>query len=423
MNIMKGGREEKISQRSLRAKLQRRRVKKLSEDAIPIPLDVLTVDILSKLPVKSLARFQCVSKLWSSVITDLIKTRNLTQPRLLLVFQPDLLSQCLYFSSYTYPDPNTNQTFISADKEREISCGFNCRLYQYVNGLICCLSNSKQFAIYNPTTKQSLLLPKVVYDGMTFVDGLFGYDPVENQYKVFSLVRVYNVEPEYTCQVFTLGGPKEQQWRNINIKDNFTPRCTSERSVCINGIIYYRSVRNVLGTFDVRFERFDCIQMPETLLNQSWSSITPVNYQGKLGCIHISYEKNVSAEMWIMEDHMGKQEWSKITLSITPSRLSYVAGVTRNGEIVIMSKTKWIHPYSDETLWADYYDLKKNKTITVEIKTNLVIREQYGGHGVRIFCEPDHMENTMALTSSGAPFRKKKLATTLKLLFCAASGC
>ncbi|XP_010418762.1 PREDICTED: putative F-box protein At1g47730 [Camelina sativa] len=178
---------------------------------------------------------------------------------------------------------------------------------------------------------------------------------------------MYNVELEYTCQIFTLGGPKEKQWRNINIKDKFTLRCDSERSVCINGIIYYRSINNVLGTFDVRFERFDRIQMS---MNQFWGSITPVNYQGKLGCIHIRYGNNASAEMWIMEDHMGKQKWSKITLSITPSRLNYVAGVTRKGEIVIIPETKWVHRYSDQTLWADYYDVKKNKTRRVVIEKN-----------------------------------------------------
>ncbi|KAF3540201.1 hypothetical protein F2Q69_00025313 [Brassica cretica] len=41
-----------------------------NSDVIYIPFD-LTEEILSKLPVKSLARFQCVSKLWSSLITTL----------------------------------------------------------------------------------------------------------------------------------------------------------------------------------------------------------------------------------------------------------------------------------------------------------------------------------------------------------------
>lgn len=51
---------------------------------INIPLD-LTMEILKKLPTKSLMRFRCVSKLWSSIISsrrdfiDSIVTRSLTQ--------------------------------------------------------------------------------------------------------------------------------------------------------------------------------------------------------------------------------------------------------------------------------------------------------------------------------------------------------
>ncbi|AED97665.1 F-box associated domain type 3 [Arabidopsis suecica] len=139
-------------------------------------------------------------------------------------------------------------------------------------------------------------------------DGLFGYDPVEKQ--VFTLV----------------GGPMKQQWRSLDIQGiwNHSPEARSS-GLCIKEFIYY--IAHVeswddpefyeLVRFDVRHESFDRIQMPITLqMNQqlsevSFDELTLVNYQGKLGCIR--YTK-ASAEMWIMEDHIEQQEWSKMMI-------------------------------------------------------------------------------------------------------------
>ncbi|CAA7035014.1 unnamed protein product [Microthlaspi erraticum] len=381
-----------------------------SSDAIYIPWDIVTVDILSRLPLKSVARFRCVSKLWSSLINEWITTRSLTQPRLLVV----ILEHSSIFS-YTYP-LNSNRTFIPADKGSHASTsGLSSYIsYRYVHGLICCWSKSEDpFMIYNPTTRQSVLLPKIKYYDI-FSTGLFGYDPVENQYKVLCC-DMQGPTLEWSCQVFTLGGPKKlEQWRKITITDNnFAPpeydcvappmRCST--SVCINGTIYYtgRTDSSRLGRFDVRFERFDrLLHMPET--NQIWDSKL-VNYQGKLGCVR--YKTNGSAEMWIMEedDHMKKQEWSKIALFMMPPDLadtfSYrgsITGVTRDGEVVIMPETL----RSAESLYAYFYDPKQNKTRRVEFESSL-----RRGSQSTIFSVPDHMEITTTMSLFGNKYVKK----------------
>ncbi|BAB10855.1 unnamed protein product [Arabidopsis thaliana] len=229
---MKRGRQEKKTSRSPKRRQQRQNEisERENSNGIHIPFDVIT-DILSRLPVKSLVRFQCVSKLWSSRITLLIMTRK------------------------------------------------------------------------------TILLPEVKHDRWSnSCDGLFGYDPVEKQ--VFTLV----------------GGPMKQQWRSLDIQGiwNHSPEARSS-GLCIKEFIYY--IAHVeswddpefyeLVRFDVRHESFDRIQMPITLqMNQqlsevSFDELTLVNYQGKLGCIR--YTK-ASAEMWIMEDHIEQQEWSKMMI-------------------------------------------------------------------------------------------------------------
>ncbi|KAG7535234.1 F-box domain [Arabidopsis thaliana x Arabidopsis arenosa] len=325
---MQRGRQEKKSSRSPKRQHHSEISDIEKSNGIHIPFDLIT-DILSRLPVKSLVRFQCVSKQWSSRITVSIMTRSLFSPS---TYPTNDIS-------FIYPDKHISYTL-----NRGRSWDFE---YQYIRGLFCGWSSS----IYEHTKRETILLPEVKYDRWSnSCDGLFGYDPVEKQ--VFTLV----------------GGPMKQQWRNLDLQGiwNHSPEARST-GLCINEFIYYiahverdDSEFYELVRFDVRHERFDRIQMPITLqMNQlsevSFDELTLVNYQGKLGCIR--YTK-ASAEMWIMEDHIEKQEWSKIIIFKSLEDSYCIAGVNPNGEIVIMPKTV----ISGGSFDVCYYDPKQNKS-------------------------------------------------------------
>ncbi|EFH39042.1 hypothetical protein ARALYDRAFT_333215 [Arabidopsis lyrata subsp. lyrata] len=136
---MKRGREEKNSHETLPSPTRLRH-----GGVINIPLDV-TVEILKKLPTKSLLRFQCVSKLWSSIISsrrdliDSIITRSLNEPPrdahiISLVssncFPNRICKSFIAFSSTTCPG--------NTDKELVLVPG---QYHQSVRGLVCCWSH------------------------------------------------------------------------------------------------------------------------------------------------------------------------------------------------------------------------------------------------------------------------------------------
>ncbi|CAG7871438.1 unnamed protein product [Brassica rapa] len=127
-----------------------------------------------------------------------------------------------------------------------------------------------------------------------------------------------------------------------------------------------------------------------------------------------------------MKDHGGeKHEWSKVTIDMSlPDMLkTLVAGVTLDGEIVIMPKTL---DSAQTLLYAYFYNPKENKTRRVEFETTALKGEE---RGVCILSEPDHMENAMSLLGSQfnkKPVRplyvlKKKSVTTLRLMYSAAA--
>ncbi|XP_018462414.1 F-box protein DOR-like [Raphanus sativus] len=67
-----------------------------------IPIELITIEIFSRLPLKSIARCRCVSKRWASILgrqdfTDLFFTKSLARPKLL--FASHKGSEILFFSS------------------------------------------------------------------------------------------------------------------------------------------------------------------------------------------------------------------------------------------------------------------------------------------------------------------------------------
>lgn len=102
-----------------------------------IPIE-LTIEIFSRLPLKSIARCRCVSKRWASILgrqdfTDLFFTKSLARPKLL--FASHKGSEILFFSS---PQTRENAYLITAD--HHVSFPVEQRvhhIYSPLNGFLC----------------------------------------------------------------------------------------------------------------------------------------------------------------------------------------------------------------------------------------------------------------------------------------------
>ncbi|XP_010424061.1 PREDICTED: F-box/kelch-repeat protein At3g04660-like [Camelina sativa] len=306
----------------------------LSEDLI--------IEILLKLPTKSIPKLVVVSKLLSSIIhskhfIDLYMKQSLTRPCFLLSFHRDSIRffHSIPLQSLEAVSPSSYTCTISS-----FPLNLNTRLYPLsynvsppVRGLIC-FHDLDKVVVSNPSTGQFLVLPKL-NTRRRGVSRFFGYDPVKDEYKVLcmTVLKTSRKVLSEEHQVFTLGKEKEEAtWRMIECK---VPHCPATKGICrtttTTGVIYYgawstrdRATRaSLIVCFDVRSEDFTLVQLPNGVEIDGGDTDQSelVNYQGKIALLNNSWVQNIyygRFDMWVLEDIGVKPEWSKISI-VVPS--------------------------------------------------------------------------------------------------------
>ncbi|XP_023644509.1 F-box protein At1g47340-like [Capsella rubella] len=343
-----------------------------------IPTDLI-LDILLRLPAKSIARFHCVSKLWetmlpSSYFTDLFMTRSLPQPRLFFAIgKPGLLS--IFSLPQQHQSPYEKSSSVTAEFHMKFpqenmqkfsgdlhySCGYAAGLL-YFYGMW-----TKVPMVLNPKTgryvaltypSKYLALPRLSSYRRTY--SFIGFDPTDKIYKVLFMPYPFCYD-QHT--VLTLG-TGEMSWRRINCALRHE---TMSEGICINGVLYYlgntsqESVYYVIVCFDVRSEKFKYID------TESYCQL--INYMGKLGLVYYNAYAHDAVELrvWVLED-AEKQQWSKYAYTLSDDKFLvhhvFVVAVTATGEIVLCSDFYT----SKKPFYVFYFNPEKNTLQRVEIQ-------------------------------------------------------
>jgi F-box interacting protein len=340
-----------------------------------IPIDLL-MDIFSRVPAKSIARFRCVSKLWESILCrpdfkELFMTMSSIRPPLLLfTFQDD--DGNLFFFSSPHPQIpcNENTSLVptryhvqhTTDSFSEIGsplCGFICRRGK---------RNLDTMVICNPVTGESVSLPKVELKSInTETRPYLGYDPVRKQLKVLC---IKSDDIPNTCdehQVLTLENGNHL-WRTIQCK----PHYPKSDGICIDGILYYtagfdmRARVSMVVCFDVRSEKFSFINIHVFMLMND--SCTLINYKGKLGALQFTCLSPKRLRFWVLVN-AEKNIWTKCIYALPPlwnnlvqhTELAIV-GMTDGGEVVL-SQYCLIYAF-----YIYYFNLESKSLTRVQIQ-------------------------------------------------------
>ncbi|CAA7013851.1 unnamed protein product [Microthlaspi erraticum] len=324
----------------------------------PIPIDIL-IDIFSRVPPKSIFRFRCLSKFWSSTLglpyfTDLFLTNSLARPRLLFGIKVD--KELFFFSSPQPQNPADNSTLVATRYNRCFLNYLPSGIRTPHRGLVSLHEwGSDVHVICNPVTGESITLPEVKAksgNGRSYV----GYDHINKQFKV--LCTTYG-EPDGHW-VLTLRSTGKPVWRSIECSHQH-PMLTGisfRHEIWINDVLYYgaHSGRcNMIVCFDFCSEKFSFIWIHEEM-----SDGTLINYKGNLGLL-VKHEYGVV--LWVLEEDAGNHKWSK-RMSVVLSSLydevgirAHVVGMTGACEIVLL-------PYRQSSPFHLFYFNIERSTFT-----------------------------------------------------------
>ncbi|TXG58993.1 hypothetical protein EZV62_016822 [Acer yangbiense] len=284
-------------------------------------LPELIIEILLRLPIKSICRLKCASKSWLALITHpqfikmhLVRTRK----QKLLLCNAYLYLVDLERSLEDKVHPKLDQLNIIP----------NTRFIDIVygsNGLFCIKYNFNDgfLFIYNPSTRESKKIlddvPSVVRESNLYCFGGFGYVESIDDYK---FVRV--LDYENTLQIFSL---RNNSWKIV--MGNFPVREPNFiHGVSLNGAVHWGTIcypdnLGVITVFDLAEEKFKTFPLP--ISNppnppESWQCI--VHDIGEYLCVTFEVYGSRTTEfvdavkgIWIMKKYGVKESWTRIVKS------------------------------------------------------------------------------------------------------------
>ncbi|KAF9596931.1 hypothetical protein IFM89_014510 [Coptis chinensis] len=239
-----------------------------------LPYEIVFFVILTRLPVKSIARFSCVSKLWYATVRDpeFIKSQ-------LVCAKENSSASAVALLHYRI---RGNFDYIFVDKVGLEYFRFQTRNWTsrigHSNGLFCFRSRFG-IEICNPITREFLYLPLPPQPPSKDRDTIsygFGFDPLKNEYKVVQ-IGVHENENFHRCMVCTLGinnncwkditvGSNLSTWLNSGYLSRYMTFCgvvNKDRALCSNGALHWFFRRaNIILSFDIHSEDFSIVVGP-----------------------------------------------------------------------------------------------------------------------------------------------------------------
>lgn len=393
-----------------------------------IPDDVI-LDILSRLPAKSVVRFRCVSRTWYSFTHDpffacLHHARSLTRDNgsALLLSYPDPSSSSTSFSFFERKQGFRNLQISNVDQQ----C---THLSEIIRGILCIHDRrSHRVDICNITTQETITLPRstnirirsgagVDFDIVYEPRYSFGFNSSTRDYKVVNICSItrykLQVNPNnglstrevsqrtVEFEIFTIGcGRGAGSWRKIDPGNPYDQELhgLSSESVCADGVIHWRHRvfdQEILLAFDLKQEKFQIIQVPKEALE--FHLMKQVK-----GCLvlmgHVisGYNRNKIA-LWILEDRLN-QIWMKENV-VFPSHSPclWPVGSFKTGLILLAQ-----HGYADPAAWAAYYcDLETKNLCMIQVPELKSVKLPCGEAGKPSdVVLTEHTENLLSLTSN-----------------------
>ncbi|KAK4270467.1 hypothetical protein QN277_023502 [Acacia crassicarpa] len=308
----------------------------------------ILLEILHRLPVKSLVKFTSVCRAWNSLITDrtfisdhlnrrLIQASNGHNGYLFFQFFLDINLRWLeppreyVYSLYSTTNQQTDHHFsverfplpcLSFQPDHCARFGGTC------NGLVSSAyysasSGSITFLIWNPLLRKYVVLPKPLMTRNRHVYtqcfGL-GFDSRNNDYKVVVLMPFFSRQHTDHLEVCSL---VSRSWRSITIivpKFHLEDGCSPP--VFVNGAMHWvirrmkdGSIQRSILSFDVTEETFGELTLPLQSNEKSNTTTTLLVVEGGRWLAVVNHPRKGTgylAHIWVMKEYGVTDSWTEI---------------------------------------------------------------------------------------------------------------
>ncbi|XP_056685313.1 F-box/kelch-repeat protein At3g23880-like [Spinacia oleracea] len=288
------------------------------------------MEVMARMPVKTLLRFRCVCKTWCSLIDSSpltlmhIKLYNNNSYWFAIATQRrSRRSNLLNKSSLLNVDDDRIIPYSIVGKSND----YKYKIWGSCNGLI--LISDKiglgTLRLWNPFIKKELLLPPFLSNNTKCMFDMFfmGFSPCTNDYKVvaFRMLDDFINANEFTIWIYSLN---DRHWRIISKSNKMDVHgWKSWNLIILNDIrnnVYFQGATYWIGCdqyegmvretylfwYDFDVEEFSFVKVPE-----SKNQIAPIRVVFKLGESSLAL-LDVSLQrfcIWVFEKDLGKDPW------------------------------------------------------------------------------------------------------------------
>ncbi|KAG6702515.1 hypothetical protein I3842_07G037700 [Carya illinoinensis] len=284
-----------------------------------LPEEVV-VEILLRLPVKSLVRFRCVSKRWLSLISDPRFAKSQFKRA------ADHIQRLLFPTPFGLGSLEVDAPFGDGSALRELFVPFKqpdlrLNLLGSCDGLVFASHyDHKDFYVWNPSTGEHRKLPDPgisPHPDNEYMYG-FGYDSSIDNYKVIVIAFLPPRPcPGYVGKILSL---KNDLWKSIKKPDNVFTSFRSAGALCGGAVHWlggvFRPGPNLaILAFDLAEEKFRQVPMPPMLEeedNEDYYDIAYtclVNLGGRL-CLILLWDAD--EELWGMMEYGVQKSWARM---------------------------------------------------------------------------------------------------------------
>ncbi|KNA18631.1 hypothetical protein SOVF_068980 [Spinacia oleracea] len=334
--------------------------------------DEVILQILARLPIKSVFRFRTVCKYWYQLLSEryfvhiynemsakssmiLVEINEISEPKTSLI--------CVDYSRGVSEFP---LDFLKDRVKVRASC----------NGLLCCSSipDKGVFYVCNPITREYKLLPKSRERPITrfYPDGeatLVGiacdlYDSSKFSVVLAGYHRPFGYSPTKTfiCMVYN---SKTNKWRKfVTLQEEHFTQMNRNQVVFVNGMLHWLTVSySCILVLDLESDVWRKIYLPDEMNHGKGNRMYLLESYGCLSVVQIS---EASMDVWVMENY-EKQIWrmvDKVSLRCIRGLAPGVFPISQTGDCVFLATHKQVLVYNRSTaVWKEMYSVKSNSTL------------------------------------------------------------